>query len=71
VDADAHTPPVAEGLRYEVSILIGPCTQQEAEDAMVKAHEAVKDLGPGTTLKLWNEEWCEPGDHVEGVEILG
>ena len=66
-------PAGALGRRYEISILIGPCTQEEAEGAMRQAHEAVADLGPGTALNFWDEEDGEggrPGDPVPTVDVI-
>lgn len=63
----------ARGLRYEISILVGPCSQEEAEEMMVAAHEAVKDTpnaGPGTILKFWDENHNRSGSFVDGVEVL-
>lgn len=60
------------GKRYVISILVGPCSQEEAEGAMKAAHEVVDGLGlgPGTALDHWDEDEGCPGDMVEGVEIL-
>lgn len=61
--------------RYEISILVGPCSQTEAERIMRAAHEvAVKAGGaPGTALNFWDEEdgsGGSPGGPVEGVEVI-
>ena len=53
--------------RYEISILIGPCSEEEAIAALEVAHEAVASfpsanhLGPGSGLNEWDEENQQPG----------
>lgn len=58
--------------RYEVSVLIGPCTQEHAESVMETLHEAadLMDGSPGTSLNYWDEENMQPGLPVDEVEVL-
>ena len=40
---------------WEISVTIGPCSEEEAEDAMMALHEAVKPLGGAVGLRKWDE----------------
>ena len=58
--------------RYEISILVGPCSQEAAELLMVELHGIAVASGgePGTSLNHWDEDDNCPGLGVEDVDVL-
>ena len=58
--------------RYEISVLIGPCSQEDAERIMLAVHAVAETEGgfPGTALNYWDEDENEPRDHLPSVDVL-